>query len=137
MLPYLCIVYRPLECLRLKSCGLWVQSVPTAIYMETPQSHSQFRSIYDSQMQTNEKALMYMEVNLDPKTIPSTLIALLLSPERRKALLDQESARKFLQSNTCLVKFLETLKAKPGVMSSNQQDMASMFAGKFPRLFGI
>lgn len=85
------------------------------------------------QIQTNEKALMHMEVNLDPKTIPSTLIALLLSPERRKALLVKESARKFLQSNTCLVKFLEILKAKPGVMSSNQQDMASMFAGKFQR----
>ena len=80
-------------------------------------------------MQTNDKALMYMEMNLDPKTIPSTLIALLLSSERRKALLDKEAARKFLQSNTCLIKFLETLKAKPGVMSSNQQDMASMFAG--------
>ncbi|XP_063675807.1 uncharacterized protein LOC134812347 [Bolinopsis microptera] len=82
-----------------------------------------------TQMQTNEKALMYMEVNLDPKTIPSTLIALLLSPERRKALTDKGAARKFLQSNTCLIKFLETLKTKPGVMSSNQQDMASMFAG--------
>jgi hypothetical protein len=80
-------------------------------------------------MQTNDKALMYMEINLDAKTIPSTLISLLLSPERRKALMDKTAARKFLQSNTCLTKFLETLKSKPGIMSSNQQDMASMFAG--------
>ena len=72
---------------------------------------------------------MYLEQNLDPKSIPSTLIALLLCPDQRTKLLDKPSAHNFIRSNTCIIKFLETLRTKPGILSAPQQDMASMMAG--------
>lgn len=81
------------------------------------------------QIQTNDKALAFLESNMDTKTIPSTLIALLMSSKYRQDLTDRATARKFLQSNTCLLKFLDTLKSKPGILSASQHDMASMMAG--------
>ena len=70
-------------------------------------------------MQTNDKALSFLEHKIDSKKIPSTLIAHLISSKSRRKLLDSNEAQSFLRANPCILKFLDTLHGRPGVLTSH------------------